>query len=51
MNLIYDEKTGTWGTKKEPFITIEVQTQEDYEFLKKAVEFYKEHLKGGETNE
>lgn len=51
MNLIYDEKTGTWGTKKEPFITIEIQTEEDYEFLKKAIKFYREHLKGGATND
>lgn len=51
IELIYDEKAGTWGVKKEPFITIEVQTEEDYEFLKKAIEFYKEHLKGGATNE
>lgn len=43
MDLIYDEKTGTWGAKKEPFITIEVQTEEDYELLKKAIKFYNEH--------
>lgn len=47
MELIYDEKTDTMYVKKEPFATIEVQTEEDYEFLEKAIEFYKEHLKGG----
>ena len=51
MDFIYNEETGTWDAKKEPFITIEVQTEEDYEFLKKAIEFYKEHLKGCATNE
>lgn len=31
--LIYDEKTGTWGEKKEPYITIEVESEEDYKVL------------------
>ena len=51
MDLIYDEKTGTWGAKEEPLSTIEIQTEEDYEFLKKAIKFYKEYLKCGATNE
>lgn len=36
--LIYDEKTGTWGEKKEPYITIYVATEEDYEILKDRLE-------------
>ena len=27
MDLVYDEKTGTWDEKKEPYITIEVETK------------------------
>ena len=36
--LIYDEKTGTWGEKKEPYITIEVETEEDYKVLLERLE-------------
>ena len=31
--IVYDEQTGTWVEKKEPYITIEVATEEDYKFL------------------
>lgn len=44
MDLVYDEKTGTWDAKKEPYITIEVETKEDYEFIQNAIKFYKEYL-------
>ena len=32
-NIVYDKKTGTWEEKKEPYITIEVETEEDYKVL------------------
>ena len=31
--IVYDKQTGTWVEKKEPFITIEVETEEDYKVL------------------
>ena len=31
--IVYDEQTGTWGEKKEPYITKEVETEEDYNVL------------------
>lgn len=37
-DIIYDEKTGTWGEKKEPYITIEVETEEDYKVLLERLE-------------
>lgn len=42
-DIIYDEKTGTWEEKKEPYITIEVATEEDYKILKERLE--KQNLK------
>lgn len=40
-DIIYDEKTGTWGEKKEPFAIIEIASEKDYRFfherLKKQV--------------
>ena len=37
-NIVYDKKTGTWGEKKEPYITIEVETEEDYKVLLEMLE-------------
>lgn len=37
MILRYDESTGTWGIKKEPYITIEVETEEDFKELQEAI--------------
>lgn len=48
MDIVYDEKTGKWGVKKEPYMTLEIETEEDWNFLQKAVAFYKEHHKEGE---
>lgn len=36
--LDYDKKNGTWKEKKEPYITIYVATEEDYEILKDRLE-------------
>ena len=36
--LVYDEKTGTWGKKKEPYTTIEVETEKDFKLLKERIE-------------
>lgn len=36
--LVYDRKTGIWVEKKEPYITIYVATEEDYEILLEMLE-------------
>lgn len=38
--LVFNETTQKWEERKEPFITVEIETEEDYEFLKTAVEYY-----------
>ena len=35
--LAYDEESGTWGMKKEPYATIEVETEKDFNDLQDAV--------------
>ena len=44
LELVYNEETKEWEQKKEPFITIEVETEEDFEFIGNAIAFYKKHL-------
>lgn len=43
MELVYNEETGVWEQRKEPYATIEAETEEDYNELIKAVEFYKKY--------
>lgn len=43
MDIYYDEKAGMWDVKKEPYVYIEVATEEDYELYKKMVAYWKEH--------
>ena len=44
LELVYNEETREWEQKKEPFITIEVETEEDFEFIGNAIAFYKKHM-------
>ena len=44
LELVYNEETQEWEQKTEPFITIECETEEDFEFIGTAVAFYKKHL-------
>jgi hypothetical protein len=44
LELIYNEETQEWEQKPEPFIKIECETEEDFEFIGTAVAFYKKHL-------
>jgi hypothetical protein len=44
MELVYNEETQEWQQKPEPFITIEVETEEDFEFIGNAIAFYKKHM-------
>lgn len=43
---VYDEDTGSWKEKKEPYITIEIETEEDYEYLKKVIDLGRKVLDG-----
>lgn len=40
IDLIYNEETGVWEAKKEPYTMIEVASKEDFEYLQKAIAFY-----------
>ena len=42
-HLLYIGEDGIAREYKEPFATIECQTEEDYEYIKSAVEFYGNH--------
>lgn len=33
MEIVYDESTGTWGEHEEPYTTLDVQTEEDWNKL------------------
>ena len=43
---VYDEDTGSWKETKEPYITIEIETEEDYEYLKKVIDLGRKVLNG-----
>lgn len=38
MEIIYDESTGTWGEYKEPYATLDVQTEDDWNRLNFMIE-------------
>lgn len=44
LTIRYDEKTGLWE-KHEPFITIDVMSEEDYKAIKAAIEHYQKRGK------
>lgn len=43
MILAYDEETGTWGVKEEPYCVVELPTEEDYKRFEEMVKFWKDH--------
>lgn len=45
MDIIYNEKSQKWELKKEPYMTIEVASEEDFEWLTRAMDFYMAHSK------
>lgn len=45
-DIVYNEKTGEWEKKEEPFAVIECKTEEDFEYIQKALKFYNEKHKG-----
>ena len=44
LELVYNEETQELEQKPEPFITIECETEEDFEFIGTAIAFYNKHL-------
>lgn len=42
---VYNEETGLWEESPEPFAIVEYTTEEDFEFMKAAVEHYEKHGK------
>lgn len=45
IELFFNEATGCWEEKKEPYMVIEFPTKEDYELFEEMIAFYKEHHK------
>ena len=43
IKIYFDDETGQWTEKPEPYVTIEVATAEEYEYIKKALQFYKKY--------
>lgn len=41
MKLIYNEETEKWEVRKEPFIVVEIETEEDFNFIQSAIDHYK----------
>jgi hypothetical protein len=45
IQFVYDEESGTWKRKEEPFAIVEFATEEDYERFLEMVEFWNENHK------
>ncbi len=43
LSIVYNEETGLWEEKPEPFAVVEYLTEEDFKFVEAAVEHYKKH--------
>lgn len=43
MDIIYNDTTQKWELKKEPYATIEVASEEDFEWFTRAMDFYMAH--------
>lgn len=41
LELVFNEESGVWEERPEPYIRVEIETEEDFEHLKAAIEFYK----------
>ena len=42
--MVYNEETGKYELKEELYATIEIETEEDYNFIVYAIKYYKEYL-------
>ena len=40
IQLIYNDKSGRWEEKPEPYCVLEVQTEEEFKFIQKAIKSY-----------
>jgi hypothetical protein len=49
ISLAFDNETGTWAIKKEPFAVVEFETEEDYNLFLEMVRFYKQNHKQEEN--
>ena len=49
LELIFNTETQEWEERTEPFTTIEVETEKDFEFLKEAIEKQKPQKPLSET--
>ena len=49
--LTFDEETGVWTEKKEPYCTVEFDTKEDFDFFNAAIKFYREYLEKAEKED
>ena len=47
MDIIYNEETKKWEEKEEPFTVLEIETEEDFNMIQKAVEQYKKQNVSG----
>lgn len=43
IKIIFDEESETWTEKKEPYISVEFETEEEYNIFLKMVKFWKEN--------
>lgn len=43
IDLYYDEKTGTWKAHEEPFMTLEIPTEEDWNHLQEVLKYWNDH--------
>lgn len=39
MELQFDSETGMWGARKDPFVTLEIMTEEEFDRLEAMVEY------------
>ena len=46
-DIVYNKELGCWEEKKEPYTTIEIATEKDFELLKQKLQFYDKNY--GET--
>lgn len=43
LELVFNEEEGVWEERPEPYITVEIETEEDYALLQKAIDHYHKH--------
>jgi hypothetical protein len=43
LELVFNEEEGTWEERHKPYITVEIETEEDYALLQKAIDHYHKH--------